>query len=62
MEKGMTAARIRFCDNSEQVRDYLSASLKPGGWVLVKGSRKMKMERIVGGVIETFGLQERAAE
>jgi UDP-N-acetylmuramoyl-tripeptide--D-alanyl-D-alanine ligase len=62
MERGMTASRIFFCDGPEQARDYLKRSLKPGDWVLVKGSRKMKMERIIGIMIETFGLQERAVQ
>jgi UDP-N-acetylmuramoyl-tripeptide--D-alanyl-D-alanine ligase len=61
MERGMPAARIFLCENPGQVQDYLKISLRPGDWVLVKGSRRMKMERIVGMLIETFGLQERAA-
>jgi UDP-N-acetylmuramoyl-tripeptide--D-alanyl-D-alanine ligase len=61
MEGGMTAARILFFESPEQVRDHLQSLLKAGDWVLVKGSRKMKMERIVRMITETFGLQERAA-
>jgi UDP-N-acetylmuramoyl-tripeptide--D-alanyl-D-alanine ligase len=61
MEGGMTAARILFFESPEQVRDHLQSSLKAGDWVLVKGSRKMKMERIVRMITETFGLQERVA-
>ena len=61
MEGGMAAARILFCESPEQVRDHLQSSLKAGDWVLVKGSRKMKMERIVRMITETFGLQEQAA-
>jgi UDP-N-acetylmuramoyl-tripeptide--D-alanyl-D-alanine ligase len=60
MERGMAAAGIFFYESPEQVRDHLQSSLKAGDWVLVKGSRKMKMERIVRMMIETFGLQERA--
>lgn len=61
MEKGMTAARILFCETPEQIQDYLQSSLKSGDWVLVKGSRKMKMEHIVRMIMKTFGLQERTA-
>jgi UDP-N-acetylmuramoyl-tripeptide--D-alanyl-D-alanine ligase len=61
MEKGMTEARILFCETPEQIQDYLQSSLEPGDWVLVKGSRKMKMERIVRMIMKTFGLQERTA-
>ncbi len=60
-EKGMTAARILSCETPEQIQDYLQSLLKPGDWVLVKGSRKMKMERIVRMIMKTFGLQERTA-
>lgn len=61
LEGGMTAARILFFESPEQVRDQLQSSLKAGDWVLVKGSRKMKMERIVRMITETFGIQERVA-
>lgn len=61
IERGMAAAKIFFCESPEQVRDHLESSLKTGDWVLVKGSRKMKMERIVRMMIETFGIQECAA-
>ncbi len=61
LEKGMTAAQVHFCEAPEQIQDYLQSSLKPGDWVLVKGSRKMKMERIVRMIMKTFGLQERTA-
>jgi UDP-N-acetylmuramoyl-tripeptide--D-alanyl-D-alanine ligase len=61
LEGGMTAARIIFFESPEQVRDHLQSSLKAGDWVLVKGSRKMKMERIVRMITETFGLRERVA-
>ncbi|MFH1079252.1 MAG: UDP-N-acetylmuramoyl-tripeptide--D-alanyl-D-alanine ligase [Pseudomonadota bacterium] len=59
MEKGMAAARIFFCESPEQVRIQLASLLKTGDWVLVKGSRKMKMDRIVRMITETFGIQER---
>lgn len=61
MEGGMAAATIFLCENSEQVFDHLVSTLKKGDWVLVKGSRKMKMERIVRMIIETFGIRERAS-
>lgn len=61
MESGMAAAGILYCESPEQVRGHLESSLKAGDWVLVKGSRKMKMERMVRMITETFGIQERAA-
>lgn len=39
----------------EEVVSILSSFLKSGDVVLVKGSRSMKMERIVEGLIECFG-------
>jgi UDP-N-acetylmuramoyl-tripeptide--D-alanyl-D-alanine ligase len=59
-EKGMAADKIHFCESPEQVRDQLARSMKTGDWVLVKGSRKMKMERIVRMITEMFGLKEKA--
>lgn len=59
MEGGMAATGIFICESPEQVWDQLESSLKTGDWVLVKGSRKMKMERIVRMITETFGVQER---
>ena len=61
MESGMAAARILLFESPEQARDQLEFSLKTGDWVLVKGSRKMKMERIVRMIVEMFGIRERAA-
>lgn len=61
MEKGMAAARIFFCVSPGQVRDHLKSLLKTGDWVLVKGSRKMKMERMVRMITETFGIEGQAA-
>lgn len=59
LERGMTAAQIFSFEAPEQISEYLQSSLKPGDWVLVKGSRKMRMERIVRMIMKTFGLQER---
>lgn len=54
MDKGMKASRIFFYEDPGQVRNHLQASLKAGDWVLVKGSRKMKMERIVRLMTEAY--------
>lgn len=59
LEKGMTQAQILSCESAEQIQVHLQSSLKAGDWVLVKGSRKMKMERIVRTIIDAFGLQKR---
>ena len=61
MLEGMPAVRVCICESPGEVHDELLSSLKPGDWALIKGSRKMKMERIVQMIIETFGLQEQVA-
>ena len=44
---GMAAERIRLFDHSEDAANYLASSIKEGDVLLVKGSRGMRMERIV---------------
>jgi len=35
----------------------LNSRLTPGDWILVKGSRKMKMEAVAEKIIEAFDLK-----
>jgi len=44
---GMDAAKVRTGGEHEQVGAELRAELRPEDWVLVKGSRAMRMERVV---------------
>lgn len=44
---GHPAGRARFFENSEQAAEFLAAFVERGDFVLVKGSRGVKMERIV---------------
>lgn len=44
---GHPSARARFFESSEQAAEYLAAFVEKGDFVLVKGSRGVKMERIV---------------
>lgn len=53
---GHPSARTRFFESSEQAADYLAAFVEKGDFVLVKGSRGVKMERIVDA------LRSRSAE
>lgn len=47
---GMDAGRILHFQKSEEVQAPLRAQLVPRSWVLVKGSRGMKMEKILEGL------------
>jgi UDP-N-acetylmuramoyl-tripeptide--D-alanyl-D-alanine ligase len=46
-EAGMDPAAV-FCGSPDEICDRLREILKPGDWLLVKGSRAMKMECISG--------------
>jgi UDP-N-acetylmuramoyl-tripeptide--D-alanyl-D-alanine ligase len=55
-EAGMGAARIHVGASHEELVERLRGVLGPGDWVLVKGSRSMRMERIA----EALGAGERS--
>jgi UDP-N-acetylmuramyl pentapeptide synthase len=44
--EGMAAADI-FVGTKEEIMDALTHWLKPGDWILVKGSRSVKMETLI---------------
>jgi UDP-N-acetylmuramoyl-tripeptide--D-alanyl-D-alanine ligase len=54
-EGGMAPENIFFISGKENCVDYLKQHLKKGDWILVKGSRGMKMERIVVQICDDFG-------
>jgi len=47
LESGVAANWIESCDTPEEAAAWTAERLMPGDWVLVKGSRSMKMERAV---------------
>jgi UDP-N-acetylmuramoyl-tripeptide--D-alanyl-D-alanine ligase len=51
---GMPEDRIHFFETPGQIMPFLQARLKQGDWVLVKGSRGMKMEKIVADILEAL--------
>ena len=52
---GLKIDQIFFIDNPGKMAVCLKSCLKEGDWVLIKGSRKMKMEDVTRAIIETFG-------
>jgi len=53
-EAGVRAARVRFFANSAEAATFLCEMLQPGDLLLVKGSRGVKMERIVEALREQY--------
>jgi UDP-N-acetylmuramoyl-tripeptide--D-alanyl-D-alanine ligase len=54
-EGGMAEQNIFFLSADEDGVTYLKKHLKKGDWILVKGSRRMKMEKIVAQIGDLFG-------
>jgi UDP-N-acetylmuramoyl-tripeptide--D-alanyl-D-alanine ligase len=55
LEGGMPRQNIFFLSADEDGMPYLKKHLKKGDWVLVKGSRRMKMEKILAQICDLFG-------
>jgi len=51
---GLPRAQTRFFASSEEAADFLSNFVTSGDLLLVKGSRGVKMERIVEGLIARY--------
>jgi UDP-N-acetylmuramyl pentapeptide synthase len=47
IRNGLDRSRVQCFESHDELNFYLKNSLKPGDWVLVKGSRGMGMERII---------------
>ncbi|MDO9528515.1 MAG: UDP-N-acetylmuramoyl-tripeptide--D-alanyl-D-alanine ligase [Syntrophales bacterium] len=56
--KGIKSNQIYFPETTKEIATHLRQHLKKGDWVLVKGSRKLKMEEIVQELTSVFGLEE----
>ncbi len=55
IEEGFREDRIYFIETPEMVIEALHSLLREGDWILVKGSRSMKMEEFLQVIIEEFG-------
>jgi UDP-N-acetylmuramoyl-tripeptide--D-alanyl-D-alanine ligase len=51
-ERGMDPSTIFIGKNQQELIHHLARSLKKGDWVLIKGSRMMKMEGIIEALKE----------
>lgn len=54
-EGGLSPDNIFFLLEQDSGVGYLKERLKKGDWILVKGSRGMKMEKIVSQICDHFG-------
>ncbi len=54
-EAGMDPRRVHPAKDYAEILENLGDLVEEGDWILVKGSRKMRMERIVEGLIERLG-------
>lgn len=54
---GFPAERILFFNDPKQVVSALRCRLNSGDWVLIKGSRMMKMEAVAENIIAAFDLK-----
>ncbi|MBN2437300.1 MAG: UDP-N-acetylmuramoyl-tripeptide--D-alanyl-D-alanine ligase [Deltaproteobacteria bacterium] len=57
VRRGFPAERITFFEDPEEVVSSLRSRLKKGDWILIKGSRKMKMEAVAASLIAAFDLK-----
>lgn len=55
LKGGLSDNQLLTDRTSAEIVTYLKSFLKEDDWVLVKGSRRMKMEKIVQDIIKTFG-------
>lgn len=62
LEGGMLPQNIFFLSQNEDGMPFLKKNLKKGDWVLVKGSRRMKMEKIVVQICDLFGRDKNGAK
>jgi UDP-N-acetylmuramoyl-tripeptide--D-alanyl-D-alanine ligase len=52
---GMKGQEVHVARNPEEILESLQEVVKEGDWILVKGSRRMRMERIIEGLADCLG-------
>jgi UDP-N-acetylmuramoyl-tripeptide--D-alanyl-D-alanine ligase len=53
---GMSPGRVRFFDDAAKAAEFLAEMIEPGDLLLVKGSRGVKMERVVETLSARYAL------
>lgn len=59
MKRGMSKDNIFFFDEPEEILAHVKDIMNKGDWILVKGSRKSKMEDVVRCIVDSFGIEEK---
>jgi UDP-N-acetylmuramoyl-tripeptide--D-alanyl-D-alanine ligase len=57
MKKGFPKERIAYFDAPAELLGSLRPFLRKDDWILVKGSRKMKMEVVAESIVSAFDLK-----
>jgi UDP-N-acetylmuramoyl-tripeptide--D-alanyl-D-alanine ligase len=57
LKKGFPAEKIAFFECPETIIAHLRSHLRKGDWILIKGSRKMKMEAVAEAIVAAFDLR-----
>jgi UDP-N-acetylmuramoyl-tripeptide--D-alanyl-D-alanine ligase len=55
LEGGLAKEQVMFLKDDEEAMASLKKKLRKGDWILVKGSRRMKMDRIAARIRKDFG-------
>jgi len=56
LEGGLAKEQILFLKDDDEAMVSLKKQLRKGDWILVKGSRRMKMDRFVARLCDEFGI------
>jgi UDP-N-acetylmuramoyl-tripeptide--D-alanyl-D-alanine ligase len=55
LERGFREDRIYFSPTPDRITALLHTLVREGDWILIKGSRRMKMEEFLHAILEKFG-------
>ena len=57
IQRGLSREQVTLFDDPQTVVTDLKSRLRKGDWILVKGSRKMKLEKVAEAIIAAFDLK-----